>query len=308
MGVTEWFEPLMKPFVHYVPVSSKLLNLSSAVRAPPASRVHACTHARPLAPRAITHARTLRVRPQPPPPGLISGALAPEQRRAGAGDSQCSVQAGLGDHDGRGHVHLHGRADHGLRASLPGLCRRAGAARAPAARPAGQGDWQARRVCAGRGQNRRHPGGPAGAASRVVLGAVGGARSSARAESRGGRVDKAQGLFERYDAERRVLSHPRFFISILSLGMAKDRPITDTDTDVQRDGRPLSLPGDSHGAACLAESTARAQAAQVVMVMMMSTASGKKCGLDVEAGVTKAVHPLSICFAILATRRWVPSS
>eukprot|EP00962_Isochrysis_galbana_P025132 scaffold7723_cov100-Isochrysis_galbana.AAC.5 len=25
------------------------------------------------------------------------------------------------------------------------------------------------------------------------------------------------------------LSHPRFFISILSLGMAKDRPITDTD-------------------------------------------------------------------------------
>mmetsp|Transcript_24596 Transcript_24596/g.79429 ORF Transcript_24596/g.79429 Transcript_24596/m.79429 type:complete len:531 (-) Transcript_24596:294-1886(-) len=32
MGVTEWFEPLMKPFVHYVPVSSKLLNLSSAVR------------------------------------------------------------------------------------------------------------------------------------------------------------------------------------------------------------------------------------------------------------------------------------
>eukprot|EP00962_Isochrysis_galbana_P045173 scaffold17712_cov111-Isochrysis_galbana.AAC.6 len=39
----------------------------------------------------------------------------------------------------------------------------------------------------------------------------------------------------------RVVSHPRFFISILSLGSAKDRPIT--DTDVQSDGRPLSLPG-----------------------------------------------------------------
>eukprot|EP00962_Isochrysis_galbana_P046269 scaffold18575_cov104-Isochrysis_galbana.AAC.5 len=43
-----------------------------------------------------------------------------------------------------------------------------------------------------------------------------------------------------------LLSHPRFFISILSLGTAKDKPIT--DTDVQSDGRPLSLPGDSHGA------------------------------------------------------------
>jgi len=31
MGVSEWFEPLLEPFVHYVPVSSKLLNISDAV-------------------------------------------------------------------------------------------------------------------------------------------------------------------------------------------------------------------------------------------------------------------------------------
>ena len=32
MGVREWFEPLFHPFVHYVPVSSKLINVSNAVR------------------------------------------------------------------------------------------------------------------------------------------------------------------------------------------------------------------------------------------------------------------------------------
>ena len=32
MGVVEWFEPLLKPFVHYVPVSSTLHNLSKAIR------------------------------------------------------------------------------------------------------------------------------------------------------------------------------------------------------------------------------------------------------------------------------------
>eukprot|EP00962_Isochrysis_galbana_P058759 scaffold31970_cov106-Isochrysis_galbana.AAC.1 len=38
-----------------------------------------------------------------------------------------------------------------------------------------------------------------------------------------------------------------FSISILSLGSAKDRPIT--DTDVQSDERPLALPRHPHGAA-----------------------------------------------------------
>ena len=32
MGVVEWFEPLLQPWVHYVPVSSDLGNLSDAVR------------------------------------------------------------------------------------------------------------------------------------------------------------------------------------------------------------------------------------------------------------------------------------
>eukprot|EP00962_Isochrysis_galbana_P044466 scaffold17261_cov106-Isochrysis_galbana.AAC.7 len=38
-----------------------------------------------------------------------------------------------------------------------------------------------------------------------------------------------------------------FSIPILSLGSAKDRPIT--DTDVQSDERPLALPRHPHGAA-----------------------------------------------------------
>eukprot|EP00962_Isochrysis_galbana_P056395 scaffold28342_cov123-Isochrysis_galbana.AAC.1 len=54
------------------------------------------------------------------------------------------------------------------------------------------------------------------------------------------------------------VSHPWFFfISILSLGSAKDRPIT--DTDVQSDGRPLSLPGDSHGALHVRDAVAAAR-------------------------------------------------
>jgi len=47
-----------------------------------------------------------------------------------------------------------------------------------------------------------------------------------------------------------------FSISILSLDAAKDRPIT--DTDVQSDGRPLALPGNSHGALPLRDEVAAA--------------------------------------------------
>lgn len=55
-GVTEWFEPLMQPYVHFVPVSSKLVNLSNAVRH---AHTHIRTpHTRPPQTRARTHPHT----------------------------------------------------------------------------------------------------------------------------------------------------------------------------------------------------------------------------------------------------------
>eukprot|EP00962_Isochrysis_galbana_P051953 scaffold23365_cov115-Isochrysis_galbana.AAC.11 len=53
-----------------------------------------------------------------------------------------------------------------------------------------------------------------------------------------------------------VVSHPRFFISILSFDAAKDRPIT--DTDVQSDGRRLRVSGDSRGALPIRDAVAAA--------------------------------------------------
>eukprot|EP00962_Isochrysis_galbana_P024289 scaffold7428_cov120-Isochrysis_galbana.AAC.2 len=56
--------------------------------------------------------------------------------------------------------------------------------------------------------------------------------------------------------------HSFFF---LSLDSAKDRPIT--DTDVQSDGRPLALPGDSHGVLHLRDDLAAARRATFVMII-----------------------------------------
>ena len=50
MGIVEWFEPLLVPYVHYVPVSSTLHNLSDAVRWVRAHQAQARAIARRRAP------------------------------------------------------------------------------------------------------------------------------------------------------------------------------------------------------------------------------------------------------------------
>ena len=59
MGVVEWFEPLLQPWVHYVPVSSDLGNLSDAVRW---ARVHDVRAQRMPAAAAATIERALSTR------------------------------------------------------------------------------------------------------------------------------------------------------------------------------------------------------------------------------------------------------